>query len=50
VAKRDGSAWGGHLLEGVVRPTLEIIVTESPQSLVRRPDPETGLALIRIDG
>ena len=49
VAKRDGSAWGGHLLEGTVRPTLEIIVTESPASLARCPDPETGLALIKLD-
>jgi predicted DNA-binding protein with PD1-like motif len=46
VAKRDGSAWGGHLLKGYVRPTLEIILTESPASLVRRHDPDTGLALI----
>lgn len=49
LAKRDGSAWGGHLLEGVVRPTLEIIVTEAPAPLVRQHDPETGLALIKID-
>ncbi|MGH8189561.1 MAG: PPC domain-containing DNA-binding protein, partial [Steroidobacteraceae bacterium] len=41
VAKSDGSAWGGHLLEAVVRPTLEIVITESPQELVRRYDPET---------
>lgn len=48
VAKSDASAWGGHLLEGRVRPTLEIIVTESPASLVRKFDPETGLALISV--
>jgi len=46
VAKADGSAWGGHLLEAVVRPTLELIITESPQELARRYDPETGLALL----
>jgi hypothetical protein len=46
VAKSDGSAWGGHLLKGYVRPTLEIMLTESPALLVRTPDPETGLALI----
>ena len=46
VAKSDGSAWGGHLLEGIVRPTLEVIITESPEMLVRRYDPETGLALL----
>jgi uncharacterized protein len=48
LGKRDGTAHGGHLLEGHVRPTLEIIVTESPAHLQRRSDPETGLALIRI--
>jgi predicted DNA-binding protein with PD1-like motif len=46
VGKRDGSAWGGHLLWAVVRPTLEVIVTESPSVLARRHDPQTGLALI----
>jgi uncharacterized protein len=48
VAKRDGSAWGGHLLEGRVRPTLEIVITETPAALVRRHDPTTGLALLRL--
>jgi predicted DNA-binding protein with PD1-like motif len=48
VGKSDGSAHGGHLLEGRVRPTLEVIVTESPAHLRRRFDPETGLALIRL--
>jgi predicted DNA-binding protein with PD1-like motif len=31
-----------------VRPTLEVIITESPAHLRRRKDPETGLALIRF--
>ena len=48
LGKRDGSAHGGHLLAGHVRPTLEVIVTESPAHLQRRSDPETGLALIRL--
>ena len=48
LGKRDGTAHGGHLLEGHVRPTLEVIVTESPAHLQRRSDPKTGLALIRI--
>lgn len=42
----DGRALGGHLLEGHVRPTLEVIVTESPAHLRRRHDPVSGLALI----
>jgi predicted DNA-binding protein with PD1-like motif len=46
VGKADGSAWGGHLLEGHVWPTLEVMVTESPAHLRRRHDPETGLTVI----
>jgi predicted DNA-binding protein with PD1-like motif len=46
VAKSDASALGGHLLEGHVRPILEIVLTESPAHLQRRKDPETGLALL----
>lgn len=49
IGKRDGTAMAGHLGEGHVRPTLEVIVTESPAHLRKRHDPETGLALIRID-
>ena len=33
--------------EGHVRPTLEVIVTESPAHLRKVKDEETGLALIR---
>lgn len=48
VAKSDGTALGGHLLEARVRPTLEIVLTESPAHLTRRPDAESGLALIKL--
>lgn len=48
VGKRDGTAHGGHLMEAHVRPTLEVIVVESPRHLQRRHDPESGLALIRL--
>ncbi len=48
LGKSDGTAHGGHLLEAHVRPTLEVIVTESPAHLQRRSDPETGLALIQL--
>ena len=47
VGKRDGTAHGGHLQEAHVRPTLEMILTESPEALQKRHDPESGLALIR---
>ena len=46
VSRADGSAMGGHLLEAHVRPTLEVVLTESPRYLHRRKDHESGLALI----
>ena len=48
VGKRDGTAHGGHLLKARVRPTLEVILTESPAHLTRKTDPESGLALISL--
>lgn len=48
VARRDGTAHGGHLLEAHVRPTCELILTESAAHLQKRFDPESGLALIRF--
>ncbi len=49
LGRRDGSTVGGHLLQAHVRPTLELMLTESPAHLRRAHDPETGLALIRIE-
>lgn len=46
LGKRDGTTLGGHLKEALVRPTLEVVVTEEPSHLVRRHDETTGLALI----
>ena len=48
VGKADGTAHGGHFLEGRVWPTLEMIVSEMPVHLRRAHDEETGLALIRL--
>jgi uncharacterized protein len=48
LGRADGTTRGGHLLEGRVRPTLELILTESPVQLRRRFDPASGLALIRL--
>lgn len=48
VGKRDGSAMAGHLGKAHVRPTLEVLVTESPAHLKKAKDEETGLALIRM--
>jgi predicted DNA-binding protein with PD1-like motif len=44
----DGSTRGGHLLEGVVHPTLEVMVTETPAHLRRRKRPELGIALLDL--
>ena len=49
VGKRDGSAHGGHLISARVRPTLEIVLTQSPSHLRRRMDSSSGLALIDLD-
>jgi predicted DNA-binding protein with PD1-like motif len=48
LGKADGSAWGGHILEAHVWPTLEVVITEEPKHLRRRYDAETGLALIDL--
>ncbi|HWB86711.1 MAG TPA: PPC domain-containing DNA-binding protein [Bryobacteraceae bacterium] len=48
VGKKDGKAMGGHLLEARVRPTLELVLEESPEELQRKFDPESGLALIKV--
>ena len=49
LGKRGGATVGGHLVEAVVRPTLEVLLIESPGHLRRRHDPDSGLALIRFD-
>lgn len=48
VGKSDGTAHGGHFLEGRVWPTLEMIVSEMPAHLRRSHDEESGLALINL--
>ena len=42
----DGSVRGGHLLDGTVRPTLEVTIVETAAHLRRKKHPELGLALI----
>jgi len=49
VGKRDGTAHGGHLLEARVRPTLEVILIQSPGYLRRRFDDRSKLALIELE-
>jgi predicted DNA-binding protein with PD1-like motif len=46
LGKSDATAHGGHLIAAHVRPTLEIVLTETPHRLRRRFDAASGLALI----
>jgi predicted DNA-binding protein with PD1-like motif len=45
----DGTTRGGHLLDGIVRPTLEVTLVEAPGHLRRSKRPELGVALIDLD-
>lgn len=49
IGRRDGSAMAGHLGSAHVRPTLEVILTESPAHLRKAKDALTGLALIKAE-
>ncbi len=49
VGKADGTAHGGHLLEGYAHPALEVILTESPAHLRRKMDDSIGIALIDLE-
>ncbi|MDA9488280.1 PPC domain-containing DNA-binding protein [Bradyrhizobium sp. CCBAU 11361] len=44
----DGTTRGGHLLEGKVRPTLEVVIADTPAHLRRKKEPDLGIALIDI--
>lgn len=47
---KDGTTRGGHLLAGTVRPTLEVVLLETPARLRRKKNLDVGIALIDIDG
>jgi predicted DNA-binding protein with PD1-like motif len=48
LGRRDYSAVAGHLLKATIRPTLELVLTESPVHLRKRRDRQSGLALIDL--
>lgn len=48
LASRNGVTVGGHLMEGYVRPTLEVVLNHSPMYLERRFDESSGIALIKV--
>jgi len=41
----DGTAWGGHLLQAIVWPTLEVFLTDYPTPLLKELDTATDLYL-----
>jgi predicted DNA-binding protein with PD1-like motif len=45
----DGSAVAGRLQRAEVRPTLEVILTEPPEYLRKKHNPEVGLGSIKPD-
>ncbi len=47
LGREDATTRGGHLIEAVVRPTLELIIVEHPSHLARKHDPDTGLVLLQ---
>lgn len=48
IGKADGSAWAGHLLSATVRPTLELVLVESPSYLRRVMNREARLPLLDL--
>lgn len=48
VGHRDGHTTGGHLLAGVVRPTLEIMLYDTNVPLQRTARPDIGIPLIEL--
>jgi predicted DNA-binding protein with PD1-like motif len=44
----DGTTRGGHLLQARVRPTLEVVLIDTPAHLKRRKKPDLGIALIDL--
>jgi predicted DNA-binding protein with PD1-like motif len=46
LGRYDATTRGGHLVEGIVRPTMELVIVEYPEHLRRRHDRKTGLVLL----
>jgi uncharacterized protein len=47
LGRRDGSTIGGHLVRGLVRPTLEVFLIDYGMRLARTRDETTGLWLLK---
>jgi len=44
----NGVTRGGHLMAGTVRPTLEVVLTDTPAHLRRKKNADIGIALIDL--
>jgi uncharacterized protein len=45
----DGTTRGGHLMAATVRPTLEVVLSDTPVHLRRKKNPDIGIALIDLE-
>jgi uncharacterized protein len=45
----DGTTRGGHLLAGTVRPTLEVVLIDTPSHLRRKKKRDLGIAMIDLE-
>jgi uncharacterized protein len=45
----DGTTRGGHFMSGTVRPTLEVVMTDTQAHLRRKKRADIGIALIDLD-
>ncbi len=45
LGRADFTTYGGHLVEGTVGPTLEIVIRPQPGTIRRRHDPDSNLQL-----
>jgi len=45
LGRADGQTMGGHVVRGIVFPTMEVMARVLPQTVRRRHDPAIGLAL-----
>ncbi len=48
LSRANGSAVGGHLVEGIVSPTLEVVLHTLPERVERQEDAATGLRLWKV--
>ena len=48
LGRADYSVLGGHLIQGAVRPTLEVVLHTTPEPLIREIDLKYGLPTLQL--